>query len=134
MYDYIDNVFTIEKMENPEHFYQSGRAFGEFAKFLTNFDASSLEETIKDFHNTPVRFQKFELAVSKNKSGRVSFVCDEIEKDLSLVDFDLDLYRHFAKGYIEEAGDYLAKEEINMLPYASIMLTLECGMKFLTNL
>lgn len=210
IYDYIDNVFTLEKMEHPEHFYQSGRAFGEFAKFLTDFNASSLEETIKDFHNTPARFQKFERAVSENKSGRVSFVCDEIEfvrerrdfmslftnkiasgelplrvthndtklnnilfdektalpatvidldtvmpgsylydfgdairfgathaaedeKDLSLVDFDLDLYRHFAKGYIEEAGDYLAKEEINMLPYASIMLTLECGMRFLTD-
>jgi hypothetical protein len=28
-------------------------------------------------------------------------------------------------------GDSLTKAEIEMLPYASIMLTLECGMRFL---
>lgn len=210
MYDFLDGTFTIEKMDNPMHFYYSGKAFGEFAKFLTDFDASLLVETIKDFHNTPKRFEAFEKSVLENPKGRVAYVCDEIEfvkrrrdfmslftdklanntlplrvthndtklnnilfdektnlpvavidldtvmpgsylydfgdairsgathaaedeKDLKLVDFDLDLYRSFAKGYIEESGNSLTDEEINMLPYASIMLTLECGMRFLTD-
>ncbi len=210
MYDFIDGTFTIEKMDNPVNFYYSGKAFGEFANFFTDFDASLLVETIKDFHNTPKRFKDFEQAIDENRKGRVAYVCDEIEfvksrrdfmplftdklagnalplrvthndtklnnilfdektnmpvtvidldtvmpgsylydfgdairfgathaaedeKDLSLVDFDLDLYRSFAKGYIEESGNSLTDEEINMLPYASIMLTLECGMRFLTD-
>ena len=37
MYKYIDGVYTIEKMENPESFYYSGIAFGEFAEMLKDF-------------------------------------------------------------------------------------------------
>ena len=57
----------------------------------------------------------------------------EDERDLSLVDFDLGLYEEFTKGYLEACGDSLTPMEIKMLPYASIMLTLECGMRFLTD-
>ena len=63
MYHYIDDVFTIEKMEDPRHFYLSGVAFGEFANFLSDFDASALSETIKNFHNTASRYLDFEKAV-----------------------------------------------------------------------
>ena len=57
----------------------------------------------------------------------------EDEKDLSLVDFDLELYEAFTKGYLSMCKDSLTKTEIEMLPYASIMLTLECGIRFLTD-
>ena len=55
MYKYIDHVITIKKMENPEHFYSAGVAFGNFAQILSDFDASELVETIKNFHNTVSR-------------------------------------------------------------------------------
>ena len=57
----------------------------------------------------------------------------EDEQDLSKVDFDLSLFEQFTKGYLEACGDSLTHMEIKMLPYASIMLTLECGMRFLTD-
>lgn len=57
----------------------------------------------------------------------------EDEQDLSKVDFDLGLYEQFTKGYLEACGDSLTPMEVKMLPYASIMLTLECGMRFLTD-
>ena len=57
----------------------------------------------------------------------------EDEKDLSLVDFDLELYEKFTKGYLESCGASLTPMEIKLLPYASIMMTLECGMRFLTD-
>ena len=55
----------------------------------------------------------------------------EDEKDLSLVNFEIDLFEKFAQGYLEKCGSSLTDVEIEMLPYASIMLTLECGMRFL---
>ena len=55
----------------------------------------------------------------------------EDEPNLDLVDFDLGLYEAFAKGYLSMCKDSLTPLEIELLPYASIMLTLECGMRFL---
>ena len=78
MYRYIDKVFTIEKMEDAKHFYLSGVAFGEFANFLSDFDASRLVETIKNFHNTASRYLDFEKAICDNLSGRADQVADEI--------------------------------------------------------
>ena len=57
----------------------------------------------------------------------------EDERDLSLVDFDLELFEQFTKGYLETCGSSLTPMEIKMLPYAATMLTLECGMRFLTD-
>jgi Ser/Thr protein kinase RdoA (MazF antagonist) len=177
---------------------------------LSDFDASVLSETIKNFHNTVSRYNDFEVAITNNISGRADEVKPEIEfvrqrkgfvsmfvdrlsdgslplrvthndtklnnvlfdnktqapvsvidldtvmpgsylydfgdairsgathaaedeQNLDIVDFDLDLYKAFAKGYIEQCGASLTDVEIELLPYASIMLTLECGIRFLTD-
>ena len=57
----------------------------------------------------------------------------EDEKDLSLMHFDLELFRAFTKGYLEGCGKMLTELEIKMLPYAAKMLTLECGIRFLAD-
>ncbi len=208
IYVYVDNAYTIEKMENEDDFYWAGVAFGKFANDLSDFDASKLSETIKNFHNTVSRYSDFEKAVNDNLSGRRDEVTAEIEfvrarkdftsmfvdrlndgslpvrvthndtkinnvlfdeatnrpstvidldtvmpgsylydfgdairsgathaaedeKNLDLVDFDLGLYEAFTKGYLSQCKDSLTDVEIELLPYASIMLTLECGMRFL---
>lgn len=58
---------------------------------------------------------------------------DEDEKDLSKVWFDLDIFRSFTKGYLEEAKDALCAEEIRLLPFSVKLMTLECGMRFLAD-
>ena len=75
---YIDDTFTIEIMENEEHFYKAGLAFGKFARMLSDFDASKLVETIKNFHNTASRYKDFEKAVRDDVKNRASDVSDEI--------------------------------------------------------
>lgn len=57
----------------------------------------------------------------------------EDETDLSKVHFDMELYKAFAKGFIEGCGDGLTKEEKLSFPYGCIMMTFECGMRFLTD-
>lgn len=58
---------------------------------------------------------------------------DEDEQDLSKVWFDLDIFRSFTKGYLEEAKDALCAEEIRLLPFSVKLMTLECGMRFLAD-
>ena len=53
------------------------------------------------------------------------------EKDLSKVSCDLNLYEQYARGYLQACGDVLTKEELELLPYASIVITSEDGIRFL---
>ena len=55
------------------------------------------------------------------------------EKDLSKVSCDLNLYEQYARGYLEACGDMLTKEELELLPFSSIIITSEDGIRFLAD-
>lgn len=55
----------------------------------------------------------------------------EDERDLSKVSLSLEYFEAYVRGYLEAAGDALTDAEIEYLPFASKLLTLECGMRFL---
>lgn len=53
------------------------------------------------------------------------------ETDLSLVSCDLQMYESYARGYLEACGDILTVAELELLPYASLIITAEDGIRFL---
>ncbi|MBP5151379.1 MAG: aminoglycoside phosphotransferase family protein [Lachnospiraceae bacterium] len=57
----------------------------------------------------------------------------EDEQDLSKVSLSTELFESYVKGYLKGAGGALTKEEIRLLPYGAKTMTLECGMRFLTD-
>lgn len=57
----------------------------------------------------------------------------EDEKDLSKVTLDLNLYEWYVKGYLEGCKGSLTEWELQLLPLGAKMMTLECGMRFLTD-
>lgn len=57
----------------------------------------------------------------------------EDENDISKVKLDLSLFEAFAKGFISGCGGALGKEEIMLFPEGAMMMTIECGMRFLTD-
>jgi Ser/Thr protein kinase RdoA (MazF antagonist) len=57
----------------------------------------------------------------------------EDERDLSKVTIDLDILDRFAGGYLDAARDFLTPLEIDYLPFSARLMTLECGMRFLTD-
>ena len=57
----------------------------------------------------------------------------EDEKDLSKVNFDLDFFEAYVKGFIKGCQGMLDKKEIELLPEGAKMMTLECGMRFLAD-
>ena len=57
----------------------------------------------------------------------------EDERDLSKVHFVPELYDAYKKGYLSQAGSVLTETELKLLPISCIIMTLECGMRFLTD-
>lgn len=210
VYHFIDRATTYQTIENPKHFYASGKAIGKFQKLLERYPANTLCETIPDFHNTEKRFADLLQAIRNDRMGRVKEAESEIafamarendttvllkllkeeklplrvthndtklnnilidnetgegiclidldtvmpglslydfgdsirfganhaaedEKDLTKVWLDLTLFEEFAKGYLEAAGQSQTETEIEYLPFSSKLMTLECGIRFLTD-
>ncbi len=59
--------------------------------------------------------------------------CAEDEKDLSKVNFDLELFEAYTRGFLEGAQGFLTEAELAYLPWGARIITLECGMRFLTD-
>ena len=57
----------------------------------------------------------------------------EDERDLRKVRMSLDLYRAFAEGFVGVSRDSLTALERETLPEGARLMTLECGMRFLTD-
>ncbi len=57
----------------------------------------------------------------------------EDEPNLDKVHFDLALFEAYTKGYLEAAGKILTEKEKAYLPWGAKLMTLECGMRFLTD-
>ena len=76
---YVENSISIDVVDTKEHFLEAGHAFGSFQRLLSDFDSSSLKETIKDFHNTRKRYEHFIEVVNKNEFNRNEEVQDEID-------------------------------------------------------
>lgn len=66
----------------------------------------------------------------------IRFGCNsanEDEKNLKKVYFRLDLYIVFLNGFLMALGKTITKKEKENLALGSIMMTIECGMRFLTD-
>ena len=57
----------------------------------------------------------------------------EDEKDLSKVNFDIELYEVYTRGFLEGAQGVLTPAELEYLPWGARLMTLECGIRFLTD-
>lgn len=58
IYKYINNAVAYNYSEDINIVRNTGKAFGNFQKLLIDYPLNKLEETIKDFHNTPKRLKQ----------------------------------------------------------------------------
>ena len=56
----------------------------------------------------------------------------EDERDLSRVTFSLPMFKAYVGGYLRGLGGKLTRRELDLLPLGAKLMTLECGMRFLT--
>ena len=57
----------------------------------------------------------------------------EDEKDLTKVNFDINLYEAYVRGYISGTQGTLTPDELAYMPWGARLMTLECGIRFLTD-
>lgn len=208
-YTWIDGK-TYDSTTDPEIFYEAGKAVGRFQRLLEGFHTRFLTDNIKNFHNTPYRYETFRDVVKIDDVNRVEFCQNEIEfinkrsklmsiitdalhekriprrvvhndtklnniifskdgktalclidldtamkgslvydygdalrlgastaaedeVDLSKVFINFDLVRSFTKGFLETMKGVIEKEEIKLLLTGYYTMTLELGMRFLTD-
>ncbi|SJZ60937.1 dTDP-glucose pyrophosphorylase [Cetobacterium ceti] len=55
----------------------------------------------------------------------------EDEEDLSKVNFSMELFEEYTRGFLETAGDTLNKEELDHLAFSAKVITLEQAIRFL---
>lgn len=210
-YRFVDRSKSYDSVDSAEIFGKSGIAFGKFQRYLADFPADTLNETIPNFHNTIWRYEnEFLPAAENNLSGRadtckaeIEFVkarkddcsrlvdrindgslplrvthndtklnnvmfdeetdeaicvidldtvmpglalydfgdairfgantCAEDEADTDKVKINLDYFRAYAEGFLSEAGASFNQCEIDNLAFSAKLMTLECGMRFLTD-
>ncbi len=77
-YRFVDHAHSLDVIESPEDFAESGRAFGQFQSLLSDYPVETLHEIIEGFHDTAARFEVFKNAVASDVCGRVSSARDEI--------------------------------------------------------
>ncbi len=210
VYYFITDTVSLNLPENPKQFENSAKAFGKFQNMLADFDASSLHETIENFHHTPKRIEALKAALEGDAAGRRAEVEDiynaymqfedeakkiqqglddgsiplrvthndtklnnvlfdkdsgegicvidldtvmpgsllfdfgdslrfgastaaEDEANLDKVMFDLEYFESYTKGFLSELGSKITKAELDLLPLSALILTFECGIRFLTD-
>jgi Ser/Thr protein kinase RdoA (MazF antagonist) len=63
----------------------------------------------------------------------ITNTAEEDERDLSKVHFDLGTFRIFTNGYAAATRKILTEKEIELLPFSAKLITMEIGMRFLTD-
>ena len=76
-YRFIDGSVTYELPDTPKLLEGIGGAFGNFHRLLSDFDSSTLYETIPDFHNTAKRLDALFEALEKDPYGRAAEIKSE---------------------------------------------------------
>ncbi len=82
-YNFIEGCVTYDVVENTRQAYQAARAFGSFQDLVSDMDASSIMETIPDFHHTVKRFQRLLDVAAADPVGRLDSVRAEFDFALS---------------------------------------------------
>lgn len=210
MYEFCEGTVARDVVENAEDFKNCAKAFGNFQQQLADYPACKLHESIKNFHNTPWRYDNLIKAAEKDSCGRLCEITAELEfakaraefcntlevahkagklplrvthndtklnnilfdevtgapvcvidldtvmpgysvndfgdsirfgantavedeTDLSKVTLDLSLFEAYAEGFLMGCNGSLTETEVDLLPVGAMMMTLECGMRFLTD-
>ena len=57
----------------------------------------------------------------------------EDERDLSKISFDLTYFEAYTDAFLSELAEIVTPTEVELLPISAVLMTLECGMRFLAD-
>jgi Ser/Thr protein kinase RdoA (MazF antagonist) len=66
--NFVDNTYSILKIDNPEQAFVAAEAFGEYARFLSDLDVHKIHTILPNFHNADFRIQQHRDALASPPS------------------------------------------------------------------
>ncbi|MBE6712426.1 MAG: aminoglycoside phosphotransferase family protein [Ruminococcaceae bacterium] len=120
-YRYIDNTITYDQAGDPEVLRNAGYSFGLFQKQLCDFPMSELNDTLPDFHNTPVRMKRFFDACEKDPVGRRK----KIEKEIAILEENRPIWSKLEEGRV--SGKLPLRVTHNDTKYNNILIDKDTG-------
>ena len=97
---YIDDSVSFLKTDDLKVIEESGKAFGQFQGYLSDFPVKKLNIVIPHFHNTVNRYETFRIAVENDTANRVDEVREDIEGYLELEEIATKTYRLQKEGVL----------------------------------
>ncbi len=70
LFPYIDNTFTIDKVDSESEALSAANGFGKLTANLWSIDVSSFRETIPQFHDLSLRYDQFQTALKNATEER----------------------------------------------------------------
>lgn len=70
LFPYIDNTFTIDKVDSEAEALSAAQGFGMLTANLWNADVNSFHETIPQFHDLALRYNQFQTALEGSNVER----------------------------------------------------------------
>ena len=95
---FIDDSISLLEADTEKIAEESGRAFGKFQKYLSDYPVQDLHIVIPHFHNTVNRYDVFKKAIKDDLVGRRESVLGEIDGYLALEEAATKLYKLQRKG------------------------------------
>ncbi|WP_316821787.1 aminoglycoside phosphotransferase family protein [Pedobacter gandavensis] len=93
MTPFVEGSISLNALTKREEAYEAAKQFGKFSGLLSDFDASTLNTTIPDFHNLSLRYEQFKTACANANPER-------LEKAKEYVDFIND-HKDLVNTYLE---------------------------------
>ncbi len=97
---FIDGSVSFMQTDDLQVIEESGRAFGEFQVYLSDFSVKDLHIVIPHFHNTIARYDALREAMQKDEVGRLAEVQDVVEGYLALETLATKPYRLQREGVL----------------------------------
>lgn len=79
--NFIEDSVSFDTADDPRVLRMAGKAFGQFARQLADFDAGQLFETIPHFHDTRQRLETLFAHVEEDPCGR----CEEVRREIAQI-------------------------------------------------
>lgn len=70
LFPFIPGSHSINATNKEKNAFEAAKQFGKFSRTLNDFDATTLQITLADFHNLQLRYQQFMNAVAVASPGR----------------------------------------------------------------
>ena len=97
---FIDGSVSFMQTDDLQIIEESGKAFGEFQVYLSDFPVKDLHIVIPHFHNTIARYDALRTAIEKDEAGRLSEVKDVVDGYLAMETLATKPYRLQREGVL----------------------------------